>query len=198
MERTTIQVGSYEVNCSVLVMDGRAWIIDPGSEPDRIEAALAKANATPELILLTHAHFDHICAVAGLQARHPGLPVYIHPADAQVIAHPLNQCPPEYPPSPMPQNLRDCRELKGVSVIETPGHTPGGCCYHFPEASLLLSGDTLFAGSVGRTDFPGGNMKALMASLQKLLALPDSTTVVPGHGPLTTIGDERRSNPVLQ
>ena len=197
MERITIQVGSYEVNCSALIDGGRAWIVDPGSDPDAIEATLAKAKAEPELILLTHAHFDHIGAVSGLQTRHPGLPVYLHPADFPALGHPMNQFPPEYPLAPVPANLRDCRDLEGVTVIETPGHTPGGCCYYFPSNSLLLSGDTLFAGSVGRTDFPGGDMKTLMESLAKLLALPDSTTVVPGHGPLTTIGAERRGNPFL-
>ena len=82
-----------------------------------------------------------------------------------------------------------------MTVIETPGHTPGGCCYFFPEDKLLLSGDTLFAGSVGRTDFPGGDMPTLMKSLEKLAALPDETLVIPGHGPQTTIGREKRGNP---
>ena len=82
-------------------------------------------------------------------------------------------------------------------MIETPGHTPGGVCYLFPKERLLLSGDTLFAGSVGRTDFPGGDMATLRASLAKLTALPDETRVIPGHGPFTTIGDERRDNPFL-
>ena len=115
-----------------------------------------------------------------------------------MLGHPLNQNPPDYPPFPAPDGLHDCHELAGVTVIDTPGHTPGGVCYHFPDAKLLLAGDTLFAGSVGRTDLPGGDMATLMDSLAKLTALPDDTLVVPGHGMLTTIGAERRGNPFLQ
>jgi len=97
----------------------------------------------------------------------------------------------------MPKICRDCNELVGVTVIETPGHTPGGVCYYFPEDKLLLSGDTLFAGSIGRTDLPGGNMATLTESLKKLTSLPDDTTVIPGHGPYSTIGAEKRINPFL-
>lgn len=195
MERQILQVGTFEVNCVLLAQHGRAWIVDPGADVGRIVALLEKSALTPELILLTHAHFDHVGGVPDLQRHFPGLPVYIHPLDAQILAHPLNAFPPDYPPISEPSNIRDCRDLEGVTVIETPGHTPGGCCYFFPEDKLLLSGDTLFAGSVGRTDFPGGDMPTLMKSLEKLAALPDETLVIPGHGPQTTIGREKRGNP---
>ena len=138
-----------------------------------------------------------------LQARFPGLPVYVHPKDAPIITHPMNQCPPDYPPIKAPSDVRDARAVAdsgapfAISAIETPGHTPGGVCYSLPDDGLLLSGDTLFAGSVGRTDLPGGDMPTLMASLAKLLKLPDSTRVVPGHGPETTMAVERHSNPFL-
>lgn len=195
MERQTIQVGTFEVNCSVLSKDGRAWIVDPGVDADRIAALLEKNGLKPELILLTHAHFDHVGGIPALQKRFPGLPVYVHPLDAPILAHPLNAFPPDYPSISRPADIRDCRTLPGMTVLETPGHTPGGCCFHFPEDKLLLSGDTLFAGSVGRTDFPGGDMATLMKSLDKLAALPDETLVIPGHGPTTTIGREKRGNP---
>ena len=200
MQKSTIQVGTFEVNCTILSWGDKAWIVDPGSEATRIAALLAKANLTPEAILLTHAHFDHIGAVPGLQQMWPDLPVYVHPADEMVLTHRLNNFPPDYPPIARPANIRDARLLAGqhgVTVIETPGHTPGGTCYHFPDEKLLLAGDTLFAGSVGRTDLPGGDFATLKESLKKLTALPDDTTVIPGHGMFTEIGHEKDSNPFL-
>ena len=209
MERVTIQVGGFEVNCSVLSENGKAWIIDPGQEGERIVKLLAERKLTPAAILLTHAHFDHIGAVPALQEAFPGLPVYVGDADRAVLSHPMNQLPPEYPAVKDVKDIRDAKDLASeqhleVEVIATPGHTPGGVCYLFRSSlfalrsSLLFSGDTLFAGSVGRTDLPGGDMATLMNSLQKLTALPDDTAVIPGHGMFTTIGDEKRGNPFLQ
>ena len=203
MERLTIQVGGFEVNCSILSENGKAWIVDPGQEGERIVRLLAEQKLTPAAILLTHAHFDHIVAVPALQEAFPGLPVYVNDADRTVIGHPMNQLPPEYPAITDVKDIRDAKDLKAeqdleVEVIETPGHTPGGVCYYFENEKLLLAGDTLFAGSVGRTDLPGGDMATLMNSLQKLTALPDDTAVIPGHGMFTTIGGEKRGNPFLQ
>ena len=198
MQVNTISVGSFEVNCTILAVEGKAWIVDPGSEATRIAALVAKAGLEPGGVLLTHAHFDHIGALPELQRRWPSLPVYVHPADAQVISHPFNQFPPDYPAVPMPENVRPASENPVAEVIETPGHTPGGVCYYVKSEGLLLSGDTLFAGSAGRTDFPGGSMPTLMASLAKLKALPSETRVIPGHGPATTIGAEIRSNPFMR
>ena len=208
MERLTIQVGGFEVNCSILSENGKAWIIDPGQEGERILALLAEKRLTPQAILLTHAHFDHIGAIPTLQAAFPDLPVYVHEKDAVMIGHPLNQLPPEYPTLEGKvknlKELKELRELSEVEVIETPGHTPGGVCYYFAPSTdhqapgTLFAGDTLFAGSVGRTDLPGGDMATLMGSLEKLKALPDETVVIPGHGTFTTIGDEKRGNPFLQ
>ena len=198
MERLTIQVGPYEVNCSILSKDGKAWIVDPGQEAERIAGLLGKKGLEPAAILLTHAHFDHIGGVPGLQRAFPGIPVYIGEKDVAVLTHPMNQMPPDYPPVGKLANLRHAEtlaaDLPGVETIATPGHTPGGVCYYFPGEKLLLSGDTLFAGSVGRTDLPGGDMGTLVDSLKKLTALPDDTVVIPGHGPRTTIGDEKRGN----
>ena len=203
MERLTVQVGGFEVNCSILSENGKAWIVDPGQEGERIVRLLAEQKLTPAAILLTHAHFDHIGAVPALQEAFPGLPVYVNDADRTVIGHPMNQLPPEYPAITEVKDIRDAKDLKAeqdleVEVIETPGHTPGGVCYYFKNEKLLLAGDTLFAGSVGRTDLPGGDMATLMNSLQKLTALPDDTTVIPGHGMFTTIGGEKRGNPFLR
>lgn len=197
MERTTFQVGAYEVNCSIVRANGRVLVIDPGSEGDRVADALANMGLAPDAILLTHAHFDHIGGIAALEERFPGIPTYVGLEDAVMFGHPFNQAPPDYPLAPKPQNLRDAHALEGVVAIETPGHTPGGISYYFQDDGILFSGDTLFAGSVGRTDFPGGSMARLMDSLKKLTALPPGTVVVPGHGPETTIGAEVRTNPFL-
>ena len=201
MERLTIQVGGFEVNCSILSENGRAWIVDPGQEADRIVDLLAKKGLEPAAILLTHAHFDHISGIPGLIEKFPDLPIYVHENDIQMIGHPLNQLPPEYTSFAKPKEVRGLESLEGLEgleVIETPGHTPGGVCYYFPKDKLLLSGDTLFAGSVGRTDLPGGDMATLMDSLQKLVALPDDTLVIPGHGMHTRIALEKSGNPFLQ
>lgn len=197
MERLTIQVGGYGVNCSILSQGSKAWIVDPGHEGERIIALLAKNSLEPMGILLTHAHFDHITGTAVLQKEFPSLPVYVGTPDTVMFGHPFNQMPVEYPSIGTPANIHDASELTICEVIKTPGHTPGGVCYYFPEDKLLLSGDTLFAGSVGRTDFPGGSMAELLNSLRKLMELPDDTLVIPGHGDLTSIGEERRSNPYI-
>jgi len=199
MERLTIQVGAYEVNCSVLFEGGSAWIVDPGHDAKRIADLVSRRGLKPAGILLTHAHFDHIGAVPGIAEAFPGIDVFVGVEDAPMFGHPFNQMPPDYPSVPRPASLRDPSEasVPGMEVIRTPGHTPGGVCYYFPKDSLLLSGDTLFAGSVGRTDFPGGSMSSLMESLKSLTTLPDATLVVPGHGQETTIGAERRGNPFL-
>ena len=197
MTANTIQVGSFEVNCTILTENGKAWAVDPGSEETRISALVKKSGAELAGILLTHGHFDHIGAVSALQKRWGEVPVYVDDRDRVVLTHPLNSFEPDYPPQPAPANMHAASENPVAEVVETPGHTPGGVCYYIPAEGLLLSGDTLFAGSVGRTDLPGGDMGTLMKSLSKLTALPDDTRVVPGHGPATSVATEKRVNPFL-
>lgn len=197
MKFKTVTVGLYEVNCTLAIDGADAWVVDPGADEEAIVKAAEAEGAKIAGILLTHAHFDHIGAIPGIKARFPEAPVYVHPSDEVMFGHPFNRLPPEYPSFPKPAGVVDARKFPLAEVIETPGHTPGGVCYYFKEDGILLSGDTLFAGSVGRTDFPGGSMTALVESLKKLKALPDLTKVIPGHGPSTTIGEEKGSNPYL-
>jgi glyoxylase-like metal-dependent hydrolase (beta-lactamase superfamily II) len=197
MERLTIETGSFGVNTSIITCENRTWIVDPGGDAECIVELLKKKGLSPEGIMLTHAHFDHIGAVNALQAEFKDLIVVVDEADLVMFGHPMNQMPPDYPPVEMPSCLLDSCPIKDCEVIETPGHTPGGVSFYFPNEKLLLAGDTLFAGSVGRTDLPGGDMATLMGSIQKLKALPDDTIVIPGHGRATTIGDEKKSNPFM-
>ena len=213
MKRITFQVGTFEVNCSIVFENDKALVVDPGADAELIQSELKKRELVLSAILLTHAHFDHICAVQDLQRTIPGIPVFISASDAKIISHPFNQFPPDYPLVEGVEGIKDTKELNdflksigwetSVEVIDTPGHTPGGVCYLFPAPGAqapgtLFSGDTLFCCSVGRTDFPGGDMATLQASLEKLKVLPGGTVVVPGHGPETTIARELASNPFLQ
>lgn len=203
MEYFTIQVGSYGVNTTFLVEGDSCYLVDPGQEGKRILEILKEKGLVLKGVLLTHAHFDHIGAINDLEAAFPGLPVYVHQNDVMILNHPLNSAPGDYPKIKKPGNIVELNSesvipgLKGLKIIFTPGHTPGGVCYYFEDLKLLLSGDTLFQMSIGRTDFPGGDMLAMMSSLRKLIALPDDTKVIPGHGSFTTIGFEKEANPYL-
>ena len=202
LQHKTIPVGSYCVNCLILWQGTDALIVDPGQDADLIVSFLSDRGLAPQAILFTHGHFDHIGGLPGLLAKYPDLPVYAHPSDGPMFGHPMNQMPPEYPCVAKPANLRDIREAPAAfpgfafQVLETPGHTPGSVCLKFGD--LLLSGDTLFAGSCGRTDFPGGSMAAMRRSLAALATLPPKTDVIPGHGPATTIGREVAENPCME
>lgn len=204
MEYEVIPLGEYEANCTVVWgKEKKAWIFDPGGDAEVLLAFLKEKGLEPSRVLLTHAHFDHIGAIPALLAAHPGLPVHVGVGDKPFFGHPFNANPPAYPSVPPPATLAaDLAEGMELSadglmarVLATPGHTPGGVCFYFEGESLLVAGDTLFAGSAGRTDFPGGSARTLYASLARLKALPPETKVVCGHGPSTTIGRELLANP---
>jgi len=204
MNLKVLSVGPYEANCSVLWNDPeKAWVVDPGADAERILSTLEKNDLTLGVIVLTHAHFDHISALHEILAL-KDVPVYLHKADEPFAFHPMNASPP-YSATERPAGIildkgdGDTLECGGLKArfIATPGHTPGGWCLHFEDEALLVAGDTLFAGSVGRTDLPGGDWDTLATSLKKLKLLPDETRVICGHGPETTIGTEKKRNPYL-
>ena len=202
-----LPVGVLQCNCSILgdETSGEAIVVDPGDEITRILAILARHKLTVKQILITHAHIDHIAGAARLKAV-TGAPIFYNQLDLPLVKMMDIQAgwigaptPEVHPPD---DTLEDGRVIAVVglsgSILHTPGHTQGSVCFYMPEKSLLLAGDTLFAGSVGRTDLPGGDGRTLIRSIQeKLLVLPDSTIVVPGHGQTTSIGEERASNPFL-
>jgi len=204
MHYEVIPIGAYEANCYILWNDPeQAWVVDPGSDGAEILECVKRLGVKPALVVLTHAHFDHISALGEILAAYP-VPVYLNAEDVAFAFSPMNAMPPyrtTQRPATLVTDKRDgdtltCGGLT-AKLICTPGHTPGGWCLYFESDHLLVAGDTLFAGSVGRTDFPGGSWKDLEDSLQKLKALPDDTRVICGHGPMTMIGKEKRSNPYL-
>jgi len=205
MEIEKIVVGAFEVNCYVLWEEGReAVVVDPGADGGKITAVLREKDLQVAAYILTRGHMDHISALADLHAEMQA-PIRMHAADLAWAFTEANQVPPYYPVPRKPDGefveLADGEKvdfLGGFKVIATPGHTPGGVCIHFPQAKILFSGDTLFKGSVGRTDYPGGDSRQLAQSLKKLKQLPDDTTVYPGHGPETTIGFEKEHNIFLR
>jgi len=202
----TLTNGSFAENC-YLVADpasGAAAIVDPGEEVDLFVARLAHEGWTLRAVWLTHAHVDHVAGVAGLHARIP-VPVLLHPADralydaapGQAAMFGLRVAAPPPPDGALADGATVSVGACAFTVIHTPGHTPGGVC--LVGHGLLFAGDTLFAGSIGRTDLPGGDREALLASIhERLLVLPDETVVYSGHGPATTIGAEKRDNPFVK
>ena len=200
-------VGMLQCNCSVVGDEAshEALVIDPGDNIEQVLEVLRRHHLKLKQIVITHAHIDHVGGAMQLK-RATGAPILLNQSDQALLAMLdvqagwLGQAPPE--PVAIDQELRDGDTLRAggleASVLHTPGHTQGSVCLYFPAEKKLLAGDTLFAGSIGRTDLPGGSMEMILRSLhQRVLALPDETVVVPGHGPLTTIGEERETNPFL-
>jgi glyoxylase-like metal-dependent hydrolase (beta-lactamase superfamily II) len=207
MIRETLAVGLLGCNCTVLGDETtrEAIVVDPGYDVPKILAVLAKHQLTVKQIVVTHAHIDHIASAQSLK-QITGAPILYSKEDLPLVAMMDQQAalfglaiPEVLPPdhSPVEGEIVTAGDVK-ATVMHTPGHSEGSLCLYVPSAGLLIAGDTLFAGGVGRTDFPGGSMRKLVTSLkERLLPLPDATIVVPGHGEETTIGRERVSNPFL-
>ncbi|MBS1806214.1 MAG: MBL fold metallo-hydrolase [Acidobacteria bacterium] len=204
----TFPVGPLQCNCTILGDEEtrEAIIVDPGDEITRIQRRLTELGLKLKQILITHAHIDHVGGALKLKSL-TGAPIYLNEGDLPLLQMMSTQAawlrietPETAPPD---EALTDGRQVGlqnyPAQVIHTPGHTQGSICLHFAPMKMVLAGDTLFAGSIGRTDLPGGNFDQIIDSIQsRLLILPDETQIIPGHGPATTIGAERKSNPFLK
>jgi glyoxylase-like metal-dependent hydrolase (beta-lactamase superfamily II) len=201
-------VGPLHCNCTILgdEVTREAIVVDPGDNIPEILSRLQKHGLTLRQIVITHAHIDHVGGAVQLK-RATGAPVFLNQKDLGLLSAMEIQAgwigvptPEVAPPDASAEDglAVGLAALPG-EVIHTPGHTPGSICLLFQKQNLLLAGDTLFAGSIGRTDLPGGDGRQILRSLrERLLVLPETTRVLPGHGPETSIGEERQSNPFLQ
>lgn len=197
---TTMVVGDIGVNCYLVPgpHSGNLYIIDPGDDAADIIAAAGKFPDREAVILLTHAHVDHIGACGAVAKKLGIAKVCLNAADKPLYFSPENHLMPYLPPAKNLPQVMDYFPQEDFSVLETPGHTPGSVCLWFKEYNTLFSGDTLFQGSVGRTDLPGGDYDTLMRSIkERLIVLPEDLKVFPGHQYWTTIGREKKSNPYL-
>jgi glyoxylase-like metal-dependent hydrolase (beta-lactamase superfamily II) len=217
MKIDRLVLGEFETNSYILRSSEKATeclIIDTGLDVRPLLEFLDENKINPVAVILTHGHIDHIAGVEELRARYPAIKVYIHKLDAESLTDSVNNLSFMVDSTSSPQaggtfsteeadhlvDEPDIIEEAGMPlrVIHTPGHTPGGICLYSQKEGIIFAGDTLFADSVGRTDFPGGDMRRLIEGIkEKLLKLPDETVVFPGHGEQTTIGREKKNNPFL-
>ena len=203
-----LPVGPLQCNCSIIGDETtrEAMVIDPGDDIGEVLALLQKHNLQVKQIVITHAHIDHVGGAMKLRLA-TGAPILINENDYALLKMLDVQAAWLGMQNPgkveIANSLAESDKVQAgalvANVIHTPGHTEGSICLYFPDEQKLIAGDTLFAGSIGRTDLPGGSFDKIIRSLHgKLLVLPDETVVVPGHGPLTSIGEERQSNPFLK
>ena len=202
-----LPVGLLQCNCSVIgdETSREAMVIDPGDNIHDVLAIVQKHGLQVKQIVITHAHIDHVGGAMKLRAA-TGAPILLNQNDYALLK--MLDVQAAWIGMPNPGKVDIDRSIGSgetisagsliANVFHTPGHTEGSICLHFPEERTLIAGDTLFAGSIGRTDLPGGNTQKILRSIHTvLLALPDETVVVPGHGELTTIGQERETNPFV-
>lgn len=202
MQLHTIVTGEFQVNCLIVSgAPGQALIVDPGGNAAEIDACLRQYKLTVAGYLLTHGHVDHVAGLDDLYRLHPA-PIGLHPQDEAWCFGSGNSFPPFYPPPRQPapttwawedSQTIVCAGLN-IRILATPGHSPGSVCFYLEQEQTLLTGDTLFAGSVGRTDLPGGSSRQLADSLKRISLLPDTTRLCPGHGPASNLQEEKHSN----
>jgi len=203
----TFPVGPLQCNCTILgdATTHEAIVIDPGEEISRLVGRLTQLGLKLTQILITHAHIDHIGGALQLK-RLTGAPILLNQNDLPLLEMMEKQAswlgvdtPETAPPdASLEDGQRVGLDSYPAQVIHTPGHTQGSVCLHFAPLGLVVAGDTLFAGSIGRTDLPGGDSRQILSSIHsRLLVLPEDTQVLPGHGPVTTIGQEKIRNPFL-
>lgn len=203
-----LRVGPLQCNCSVIADETtrEAMVIDPGDDLEDVASVLRKHGLKVQQIVITHAHIDHVGGAMKLRSM-TGAPILMNQNDYALLK--MLDVQAAWIGMANPGEVTIDADLKHdeslavgtlqAKVIYTPGHTEGSVCLYFPLEQLLIAGDTLFAGSIGRTDLPGGSFERIMRSLHdRVLVLPDETRVVPGHGPATTVGDEREGNPFLK
>lgn len=202
MDIDTIVVGEFQVNClAIRGANKHVLVIDPGADADDIAAYLETGGFSVAAYLLTHGHVDHVSALADVHERWPA-PVLLHGSDTTWAFTPENCMLPFYgmpkDPGPIERSVQGGETFTDAeltyTILSTPGHTPGCVCFYFESEGVLITGDTLFAGSVGRTDLEGGDSRVLTESLKAIAALPNHVTIYPGHGPSTTLDTEKRTN----
>src|SRR5579864_5625572 len=202
-----LPVGPLQCNCSIIgdEVTHEAIVIDPGDDIEDVQALIRKHNLQVKQIVITHAHIDHVGGAMKLRAA-TGAPILLNQNDYALLK--MLDVQAAWIGVPPPAKVEIDRSITSgdtvsagshtAQILHTPGHTEGSICLYFPAEQKLVAGDTLFAGSIGRTDLPGGDMQKIMRSLHNtILSLPDETVVIPGHGEVTTIGAERESNPFL-
>ena len=207
-------LGDFMVNCYVLTLPDEAaggatpcWVVDPGLSPEPLLAKLEEEQLAPQRILLTHGHFDHTAGIEKLKMAHPAATITIPAGDAHMLTDSVANLSSAFAMTltlPLPeQTVTPGEELTLGSlswrVLDVAGHSPGGVAFYCEAAAVVLTGDSLMTGSIGRSDFPGGDAPQLLANIRaNLMTLPDETRILPGHGSPSSIGDERTGNPYVR
>lgn len=207
MEVEQLPLGPLGTNCYILELNKKALLVDPGAEADKLIRMIERREIRPIAILLTHAHFDHIGAVDEVR-DHYDIPVYLHEKEKEWLGNPELNGSTFFSMATPPIRAKEADHFINLGNMNigdfnfearhTPGHSPGSVSFVFEEHGFVIAGDTLFQGGIGRTDLPGGDYSTLIQSInEQIISLPDDTKVCPGHGGMTTVKNEKATNPLL-